>query len=225
MYGRVLFVTSAARWPVNAKRLVLGRGDVAVFRGDLVHGGAAFPEFNIRMHTYLDVECVVRNDHDTYFMDNRPYILPRVTTEDAALKQLFSVPDCRFKRISINGDGTCMMGTIWHWLRVDGRHEKSGFELEHDMTKKISRAALEVPRERSRNALSDGERAQCEEVWTSIDKNVNKLKAHWKSPALDYTWSALTRLLGWVNVEVWQWSEQREALAISQTYPQHTYWC
>jgi ectoine hydroxylase-related dioxygenase (phytanoyl-CoA dioxygenase family) len=42
----------------------LNKGDVLVFRGDLVHGGAACGEVeNVRIHAYLDVEGVERPKH------------------------------------------------------------------------------------------------------------------------------------------------------------------
>jgi len=39
---------------IQCCQLLLNRGDVVVFRGDLVHGGAAFAELNIRVHCYLE---------------------------------------------------------------------------------------------------------------------------------------------------------------------------
>jgi hypothetical protein len=43
----------------------LNKGDVLVFRGDLVHGGAACGEVeNVRIHAYLDVEGAERPKHD-----------------------------------------------------------------------------------------------------------------------------------------------------------------
>ncbi len=50
------FKAPAAGHSFEHTQLVLGPGDMAVFRGDLVHAGAAFAEFSIRLHTYLDVE-------------------------------------------------------------------------------------------------------------------------------------------------------------------------
>jgi hypothetical protein len=59
------------------KRVILQPGDLLVFRGDLVHGGAAFDKFNIRLHTFLDVRGVLRNENDTQPMHQCDYILPR----------------------------------------------------------------------------------------------------------------------------------------------------
>ena len=63
--------------------LELKRGDVLVFRGDLVHAGAAFAEENARIHCYLEpvVNFKRMQDDDgtelTYFMDTWSNILPR----------------------------------------------------------------------------------------------------------------------------------------------------
>ena len=59
----------------------LNAGDMLVFRGDLVHGGAAVSEENVRIHAYIDVEGVIRPKDkaidETYFMYEKQYILPR----------------------------------------------------------------------------------------------------------------------------------------------------
>lgn len=57
-----------------------------IFRGDLVHAGAAVGEVeNVRIHAYLDVEGVVRPKEqvagvdvdETHFMCDEKYILKR----------------------------------------------------------------------------------------------------------------------------------------------------
>jgi hypothetical protein len=64
----------------------LRAGDVLIFRGDLVHAGAAIGAVeNVRFHAYLDVEGVVRPKHkegdmeveETYFMCDEKNILKR----------------------------------------------------------------------------------------------------------------------------------------------------
>lgn len=40
--------------PIHKKVIELEPGDVLLFRGDLVHGGAGYKETNYRMHCYLD---------------------------------------------------------------------------------------------------------------------------------------------------------------------------
>jgi hypothetical protein len=66
--------------------LKLREGDVLIFRGDLVHAGAAVGAVeNVRFHAYLDVEGVVRPKHkegdmeveETYFMCDEKNILKR----------------------------------------------------------------------------------------------------------------------------------------------------
>ena len=63
--------------PVQCTRLRLNRGDVLVFRADLVHGGAAFELANVRIHAYLDVEGVNRVKDWTFMMNNKSHIAPR----------------------------------------------------------------------------------------------------------------------------------------------------
>ena len=41
--------------PYNRQRLVLNRGDVVVFRGDLVHAGVAYGQPNHRIHCFLEL--------------------------------------------------------------------------------------------------------------------------------------------------------------------------
>jgi len=50
------------------KQIVLGPGDVAFFRGDLVHGGAANNCFNQRVHLYLDSPAVQRKPNTTWLL-------------------------------------------------------------------------------------------------------------------------------------------------------------
>jgi hypothetical protein len=65
-------------------RLVLNSGDLLIFRGDLVHAGAGFDSFNIRIHTYLDAMGVHRTKDTTFYMDAEAgcdYILPRAKAD------------------------------------------------------------------------------------------------------------------------------------------------
>lgn len=76
----------AIRFDSRIKRrhlqLTLNAGDVLIFRGDLVHAGAAFPmTANARIHVYLDPVGLRRKKvgkaEVTYFMDVEPHIMPR----------------------------------------------------------------------------------------------------------------------------------------------------
>jgi len=49
-------------------RLTLNAGDMLIFRGDLVHGGAAFDKLNVRVHFYLDVPGEERTSNTTNYM-------------------------------------------------------------------------------------------------------------------------------------------------------------
>jgi hypothetical protein len=81
--GAIRFEKNRDFKPMHLK---LRAGDVLIFRGDLVHAGAAVGEVeNVRFHAYLDVEGVVRPKHkegdmeveETYFMCDEKNILKR----------------------------------------------------------------------------------------------------------------------------------------------------
>jgi hypothetical protein len=69
----------------TCRQIQLNAGDVLVFRGDLVHAGAFFPQLNVRVHSYLEpleggFERQKEKDGTevTYYMDHRrSNILPR----------------------------------------------------------------------------------------------------------------------------------------------------
>jgi hypothetical protein len=75
--GAIRFDSSRLYKPMQIR---LRKGDVLIFRGDLVHGGAAAGEKeNIRIHAYLDVEGVKRPKHgdgveETHFMSDEKCI-------------------------------------------------------------------------------------------------------------------------------------------------------
>jgi len=48
-------------------RLTLNTGDMLKFRGDIVHAGAAFDQFNVRLHFYMDTHGVSRQKNVTYY--------------------------------------------------------------------------------------------------------------------------------------------------------------
>lgn len=64
-------------------QVVLNAGDMLIFRGDLVHAGAATKTRNVRIHMYMDVEGIERpkvngdKDADTTFLANKKNILKR----------------------------------------------------------------------------------------------------------------------------------------------------
>jgi hypothetical protein len=64
-------------------QIKLQAGDVLVFRGDLVHGGAAVKEANVRIHAYMEVIDGYRRpkhsdgSEETYFMYRLDHILKR----------------------------------------------------------------------------------------------------------------------------------------------------
>ena len=77
--GAIRFDESRKIKPLQVR---LNAGDMLVFRGDLVHGGAAVGEReNVRIHAYIDVEGVIRpKEHaidETCYMYDKKHILPR----------------------------------------------------------------------------------------------------------------------------------------------------
>ena len=48
------------------KRIYLKRGDVLIFRGDLIHAGASYETENIRLHCYLDPTGTNRGSNQTF---------------------------------------------------------------------------------------------------------------------------------------------------------------
>ena len=60
-------VLSVSAFASERKEIVLAKGDTVIFRGDLVHAGAAYVFSNTRIFTYIDVPTVDRYvDVDTY---------------------------------------------------------------------------------------------------------------------------------------------------------------
>ncbi|KAE9060543.1 hypothetical protein PF007_g30569 [Phytophthora fragariae] len=44
--------------PRRRTEVLLGAGDCVIFRGDVVHSGAAFTELNYRIHCVLTIKCI-----------------------------------------------------------------------------------------------------------------------------------------------------------------------
>ena len=65
--GVLVALQDNTRFETRRKTHILSRGDVLVFRGDVVHAGAAYDTENTRMHTYLDVDAVKRPTNRTWF--------------------------------------------------------------------------------------------------------------------------------------------------------------
>lgn len=62
---------------IKPKRLKFNRGDMVIFRGDLVHGGSSYDNYNIRIHTYMDHPRVKRKANSTQFVKDMACILGR----------------------------------------------------------------------------------------------------------------------------------------------------
>jgi hypothetical protein len=54
--------------PIERQQLSLGKGDLLVFRADLVHAGSAYTKRNMRIHLYLDSPAVKRVRNRTYII-------------------------------------------------------------------------------------------------------------------------------------------------------------
>ena len=53
---------------IKRKTLKLKKGDIFVFRGDLVHAGSSYDKDNIRLHAYLDSPIVPRFPNKTWIV-------------------------------------------------------------------------------------------------------------------------------------------------------------
>jgi hypothetical protein len=54
---------------IQSTTVELNAGDAILFRGDLVHAGAAYPDRqNLRIHAYLDSAAVPRDPNQTYII-------------------------------------------------------------------------------------------------------------------------------------------------------------
>lgn len=58
-------------------RVRMNAGDMLIFRGDTVHGGSSYSEYNIRIHTFADHPSVKRKPNTTQHADNFECIVPR----------------------------------------------------------------------------------------------------------------------------------------------------
>ena len=63
--------------PIAPKHLKFDRGDMVIFRGDLIHAGSKYDEVNVRVHTYLDHPAVKRKANSTNFVEFGQCLLPR----------------------------------------------------------------------------------------------------------------------------------------------------
>ena len=52
----------------KSRRIVLKKGQVLIFDGDMVHAGSAYEKENTRIHLYLDSEEVPRRRNKTYLV-------------------------------------------------------------------------------------------------------------------------------------------------------------
>lgn len=56
--------------PIERQQISLNKGDLLVFRSDLVHAGSAYNKKNMRIHLYLDSPSVKRVRNRTYIIHN-----------------------------------------------------------------------------------------------------------------------------------------------------------
>ena len=52
--------------PIEKRQLLLSRGDIVFFRGDVINAGSAYKEANVRVHIYLDHPLVARDTNRTW---------------------------------------------------------------------------------------------------------------------------------------------------------------
>jgi hypothetical protein len=56
------------RSEINRTTLELEKGDIFIFRGDLIHAGSRYEHDNVRIHTYLDSPVVPRDPNRTWII-------------------------------------------------------------------------------------------------------------------------------------------------------------
>ena len=61
--------------PIPRTTISLKRGQILVFRGDLVHAGSSYDHDNCRIHVFMDSDMVPRYPNRTYFIYLADYIL------------------------------------------------------------------------------------------------------------------------------------------------------
>ena len=74
-----LFTACALVEPILKETVELETGDAVLFRGDLVHAGAAYTRDHMRLHCHLDSLACPRGINQTYVVD-RPHIDERIRT-------------------------------------------------------------------------------------------------------------------------------------------------
>lgn len=59
-------------WDIYGKhqKLTLDKGDVLIFRADMIHAGSSYVNENIRIHSYLDSPLVKRITNRTWFVNS-----------------------------------------------------------------------------------------------------------------------------------------------------------
>lgn len=66
--GVILALQDGTKFETLTRTHELSRGDILVFRGDVLHAGAAYEKENTRVHTYLDVPNVKRARNRTWMV-------------------------------------------------------------------------------------------------------------------------------------------------------------
>ena len=67
-FGLLLALQDETRLELLEETVHLNRGDVLVFRGDVVHAGSWYEQENLRIHAYVDVEGASRRTNATYII-------------------------------------------------------------------------------------------------------------------------------------------------------------
>ena len=67
--------------PVKSTKMLLGKGDVLVFRSDVIHAGSEYQHENIRLHCYLDSPFINRENDTTFIVSLDSQELSRLVIE------------------------------------------------------------------------------------------------------------------------------------------------
>tara|TARA_B110000008_G_scaffold279437_1_gene326487 strand:- start:34 stop:582 length:549 start_codon:yes stop_codon:yes gene_type:complete len=68
--GVIVALENDTKFMTPAKVYYLKKGDVLIFEGDIVHCGASYTKPNTRIHIYLDVIDVKREENKTWLVSN-----------------------------------------------------------------------------------------------------------------------------------------------------------
>ena len=86
-YGVIIALQNDTKFETPNKQFILQKGDMLLFRGDIVHAGASYEKENTRIHVYLDVPEIKRRRNTTWFAKIDDQQISRIYQDE--------VPNCQ----------------------------------------------------------------------------------------------------------------------------------